>query len=63
MNDFKLPNLEDEKTVLKTIRLKLSTLKKVEELSITTDLSVNRIINECIEFALNNLKKEEINKI
>lgn len=63
MNDFKLPKLEDEKTVLKTIRLKLATLKRVEELSTNTDLSVNRIINECIEFALNNLKKEDLNNL
>ncbi len=62
MKEFKLPNLDNEKTVLKTIRLKLATLNKVEELSKSTDISVNRLINECIEFALDNLKKEDLNK-
>ncbi len=62
MKEFKLPNLDNEKTVLKTIRLKLATLNKVKELSKSTDISVNRLINECIEFALDNLKKEDLNK-
>lgn len=55
MEEFKLPNLDEEKSVLRTIRLKYKTLQKVEELSKKTNLSVNRIINESIEFALKNL--------
>lgn len=62
MKEFKLPNLDEEKTVLKTIRLKYLTLQKIEELSKQTDISVNRLINECIEFALNNLTKEDLSK-
>ncbi len=62
MSEFCLPNLEDEKSTLKTIRIKLSTLKKIEELSKTTNISVNRLLNECIEYALKNLKKEDLNK-
>ncbi len=62
MTEFNLPNLEDEKSTLKTIRIKLSTLKKIEELSKTTNISVNRLLNECIEYALKNLKKEDLNK-
>ena len=62
MSEFCLPNLEYEKTTLKTIRIKLSTLNKIEELSKTTNISVNRLLNECIEFALKNLKKEDLNK-
>lgn len=58
MKEFKLPNIDNEKTVLKTIRLKLATLQSIEELSKSTNISVNRIINECIEYALENLKKE-----
>ena len=60
MKEFKLPNLDDEKSVLKTIRLKYATLQKVEELSKKSDISVNRLINECIEFALNNLTDEDL---
>ena len=59
MVEFKLPNLNKEKTVLKTIRLKSATLKQLEELSKNTNLSVNRLINECIEFALINLKNKK----
>jgi hypothetical protein len=55
MKEFKLPKSDDEKTVLKTIRIKYATLKKIEEVSKESDLSINRVINECIEFALNNL--------
>lgn len=55
MKEFKLPNSEDEQTVLKTIRMKYATLKKIEEVAKESNLSINRVINECIEFALNNL--------
>lgn len=55
MKEFKLPNIEDEQSVLKTIRIKLATLKKIEEVAKKSNLSVNRVINECIEFALDNL--------
>ena len=58
--NFKLPDVSEEKSVLKTIRIKLTTLKKIEKLSKTNNLSVNRIINECIEYALNNIT--DINK-
>lgn len=62
MKEFKLPNLNEEKSVLKTIRLKFATLQKVEELSKKSNISVNRLINECIEFALENLPEEKLNK-
>lgn len=56
MKEFKLPNLEEEQSVLKTIRIKYATLKKIEEVAKESNLSINRVINECIEFALNNLE-------
>lgn len=62
MKEFKLPNLDEEKSVLKTIRLKFSTLQKVEELSKKSNISVNRLINECIEFALNHLTDKDLKK-
>lgn len=60
MKEFKLPNLDEEKSVLKTIRLKYSTLQKIDELSKKNNISVNRLINECIEFALKNLTDKDI---
>ena len=59
MKKFTIPNVEDEKSILKTIRLKNSTLKKVEELSKKNNISVNRLLNECIEFALENLSEKD----
>ncbi len=63
MNEFNLPNIEDEQTILKSIRMKSSTIRKVNELSKKTNLSVNRILNECIEQALKVLTEKEFNKI
>ncbi len=56
MKEFKLPNMADEKTVLKTVRMKLSTIQQIEELAKKNNMSINRLINECIEFALDNLR-------
>ena len=61
MEEFNLPNIADEKSTLKTIRIKISTLQKIEELSKKSNISVNRLLNECIEYALKNLKKEDLN--
>lgn len=60
MEKFRIPNVEDEKTILKTIRIKYSTILKIEELSKKYDISVNRLINECISFALDNLDEDSI---
>lgn len=62
MEKFKLPNIDNEKSILKTIRLKLSTLRELEKLSIKTNLSINRIINECILYALRNINLNELKK-
>lgn len=62
MEKFKLPDLDSEKTILKTIRLKNATLEKIEALSKKTNISMNRLINECIEFALNNLTDKDLKK-
>ena len=58
MKKFQLPNVQNEKSVLKTIRIKLDLLNKLEELSISSKISVNRLINECIEFALDNIEED-----
>lgn len=63
LNEFNLPNIEDEQTILKSIRIKSSTIRKVNELSKKTNLSVNRILNECIEQALKVLTEKEFSKI
>ncbi len=61
MKDFKLTKETEDKSVLKTIRIKLSTLNKVEELANKNNLSVNKLLNQCINFALDNLVDDEKN--
>lgn len=60
MKEFKLPKIENEQTALKTIRIKISTLDTINKLSKDTNISVNRLINECIEFALKNLSEKDL---
>ena len=62
MKEFKIPNIEEEKSILKTIRLKFKTLQRIERLSKNINISVNRLLNECIEFALDNLPEEKLKK-
>ncbi len=62
MKEFKIPKNEDEQSVLKTIRIKYSVLKKIEDLSKRSNISVNKIINECIDFALENLDESNLDK-
>ncbi|MCX4248473.1 MAG: hypothetical protein OSJ65_01770 [Bacilli bacterium] len=62
MKEFKISKNEDEQSVLKTIRIKYSVLKKIEDLSKRSNISVNKIINECIDFALENLDESNLDK-
>ncbi|CCY24923.1 MAG: CopG family transcriptional regulator [Brachyspira sp.] len=54
MNEFK--PIKQEKTVI-SIRLDVDMLKKVDELSVQTDISRNEFIVQCIDYALKNLKQ------
>ena len=54
MNEFK--PIKQEKTVI-SIRLDVDMLKKVDELSVQTDISRNAFIAQCIDYALKNLKQ------
>lgn len=62
MNQFRLPNTFEEKSILKTIRIKKITMSRIETLSKEYNISVNRIVNECIEFALDNLSEDFLPK-
>ena len=62
MEKFKIPTIQEEKTMLKTIRIKVSTYKKIENLSSTHNISMNKLINDCIEYALNNLEEDDEEK-
>ncbi len=53
MNDFK--PIKQEKTVI-SIRLDVSLLKVIDEVSTQTDISRNELIVQCIDYALKNFK-------
>ena len=59
MTKFILPNGYTEDTVLKTIRIKETKLMKLEELSYKHNLSVNKLMNLCLKYAIENLEDEE----
>ncbi len=57
---FKKPLLNDK--IVISIRLEEQKLKELDELAGKTDISRNELINQCIEFALNNLEENDIRK-
>ena len=54
MEEFK--PTKQEKAVI-SVRLNVSTLQTIDDLSIKTDISRNEFIVQCIEYALNNIKE------
>lgn len=58
MKKFTIPKVNEEGTVTKTIRIKRSLADKLEELSIKNNITVNRLINECVKYALENMEEE-----
>ncbi len=61
MSKFIIPNIEEENTITKTIRIRRNTAKKLEELAIENNITFNRLVNECIDYALQNME-EDTNK-
>ena len=52
----------DEKisSVSRTIRIKAETFDKINEINMKTGVSFNKIVNQCIEYALKNYEEELI---
>ena len=63
MKPFKI-NTEEEKlsSVSRTIRMKAETFEKINELNLKTGVSFNKIVNQCIEYALANYDQAESGK-
>ena len=59
MGAFKI-NTEEEKisSISRTIRMKAETFDKINELNRKTGVSFNKIVNQCIEYALENMADE-----
>ena len=60
MKPFKI-NTEEEKisSVSRTIRMKAETFDRINELNLKTGVSFNKIVNQCIEYALENYISSE----
>ena len=46
-------------SISRTIRLKAETFDRINELNLKTGVSFNKIVNQCIEYALDNMEEEE----
>lgn len=58
MRKFIIPNIEEETTITRTIRIKRTLITKLELLAQENNISLNRLVNECIEYALDNMEEE-----
>ena len=61
MEGFRI-DTSDEKisSVSRTIRIKAETFDKINEINMKTGVSFNKIVNQCIEYALKNYEEERI---
>ena len=59
MKPFKI-NTQDEKlsSVSRTIRMKAEVFDRIDALNLQTGVSFNKIVNQCIEYALANMAEE-----
>lgn len=64
MRKFELPDMDKEHSVTRTFRFKYSLIEKLEKIANENNMSVNRLVTECVEFAIDNLdlKKQEKDK-
>lgn len=46
--------------VVATIRIDIETLENIDKIASKFDISRNELINQCIKYALDNLKSKEI---
>ena len=58
MEPFRI-NTKEEKisSISRTIRMKAETFDKINDLSMKTGVSFNKIVNQCIEYALENVNE------
>lgn len=61
MHKFIIPNIEEENTITKTIRIRRNTANRLKQLAVDNNITFNRLVNECIDYALQNME-EDTNK-
>ncbi len=59
MDKLKLPTDNQDSSVLKTIRIRKNKLDELEKTAIKNNLSINKLINICIDYALENLEDDQ----
>ena len=60
MKPFQIDTKEHKlSSVSRTIRLKAETFDRINELNLKTGVSFNKIVNQCIEYALDNMEEEQ----
>ena len=63
MKKFIIPNIEEENTITKTIRIKRNVANKLESLAVQNNITFNRLVNECIDFALENMEEDATEEV
>lgn len=59
MKPFKIETKDERlSTVSRTIRMKTETFDRINELNLKTGVSFNKIVNQCIEYALENYEQD-----
>ena len=63
MKKFIIPNIEEENTITKTTRIKRNVANKLESLAVQNNITFNRLVNECIDFALENMEEDTTEEV
>jgi len=60
MKPFQIDTKEHKlSSISRTIRLKVETFDRINELNLKTGVSFNKIVNQCIEYALDSMEEEK----
>ena len=62
MSAFKITNDEKEYSIIRSIRIKEELLNRLEEIAYKHDISTNKLIIKCIEYALDNMEEDKEEK-
>lgn len=58
MSGFRITEDEKEYSVTRTLRIKEELLNRLEEIAYKHDISTNKLIIKCIEYALDNMEED-----
>lgn len=58
MSGFRITVDEKEYSVIRTIRIKEELLNRLEKIAYKHDISTNKLIIKCIEYALDNMEED-----